>query len=118
MRDLIYGMSAAAKAIAIGLFAAFAIGGGVLTWQQMFGPKFADQRYTQFQHSTQHKNAVADDLGARCAELAQATDPTARKAVEGVIYARTNGIDLNTLDLAADVRTCVDKARGDYTNGH
>jgi hypothetical protein len=114
MRDLIAGMSATAKTLTVGVFAAFAIGGAALAWNSYYGPRFADQQYQQFQHSQTHRGAVADDMAARCVELAQTSDPTTRKAIEGVIYTRTSGIDLNTLNLATDVRTCVDNAREDY----
>lgn len=110
-------LSDAMKGLTVVIVLAFIGGAVLLGWMEFFGPRFADQRYKQFQHSTTHRGAVADDLAARCVELAQASDPATRRAIEGVIYARTSGIDVNSLDLAPDVRTCVDHAREDYING-
>lgn len=110
MREWLEDLSVTAKVIAIGLVALFMIGGGLWAWDKVFSPRFADNQREQFKHGSTHQDAVVQDFSARCAELAQTTDPVARRAIENVIATRAAAEDLNKLEMNADVRQCVDTA--------
>jgi hypothetical protein len=110
MRDFWEELGFGIKVVTVGLVLAFIIGGGALAWDKVFSPRFIDNQREQFKHSQTHQDAVVQDFSARCAELAQTTDPVARKAIENVIASRASTEDLNKLEMNADVRKCVDTA--------
>ena len=98
------------KAVAALFIIGLLIGGCILGWVYILGPLFNQADYNNFNTSQQHLNAVAQKFSDDCRQLAETTDPVAKKGIENDIYSNASTVDLNKIVLPPDVRTCVSMA--------
>jgi hypothetical protein len=92
------------------------IGTIILAWVNVLGPAFNQAEYNTFNNSPQHLGAVAQQFSRDCLQLAQATDPTTKKALEQDIYQASSTVDLSKVEMPDTTRTCVNSAISDVTN--
>lgn len=114
MREWLEDLSITMKVLALGLIALFVIGGGVLAWDKVFSPRFADNDRERFKHGSSHQDAVVQDFADRCRELATTLDPVSKRAIEAVIAQRAAVEDLSKLEMESSVRECVNTAINNY----
>lgn len=95
----------------VGVFVAgICIGAIVLGWMYLLGPLFNQASYQQFNNSPQHLQAVAQRFSDDCLQLAQTTDPVAKKAIQQDIYQNAASIDVNQVQMPDATRSCVQDA--------
>jgi len=95
-----------------------AIGLLIAIWMFVLGPIFNQATYSNFNTSPEHLNAVAGRFSDDCQQLAETSDPTARKAIENDIYQTASTVNLSQVDMPDYVRSCVNQAIHDVTKGH
>lgn len=89
-----------------------AIGIMILGWVYILGPLFNQVDNTNFQTSPEHVQAVAGRLTDDCVQIAQTTDKTAIKAIEGDIVYQSHQAPMNLVqqNLSTQTLTCVNQA--------
>jgi hypothetical protein len=98
------------------LVAGLLIGAVILAWIDVLGPAFNQADYNNFNNSPQHLGAVAQQFSRDCLQIAQASDPTTKKAIEQDIYQAASTVDLSKVDMPDTTRACVSSAISDVTN--
>lgn len=97
--------------------AGLVIGAIILGWFFILGPLFNRADYNTYNNSPQHINAIAQRFGNDCLQLAETSDPVARKAIEQDIYQASETVTVSQMDLPDGTRACVNKAIQDVTGG-
>lgn len=69
-----------------------------------------------FNTSQEHTQAVAQRFSYDCLQLAQTSDPVAKKAIESDIYSMASTVDLKNIDMPDTTRACVNRAITDTLN--
>ena len=90
----------------------------VLAWIFIFGPLFNHVDYNNYNTSPQHVNAIAQRFADDCQQIAETSDPVAKKAIEQDIYQMSSTVDITTMQMPSGVRSCVNRAINDATGGH
>lgn len=98
------------------LIGGLVIGSIILSWVYILGPLFNQADYNIFNTSPQHVGAVAQKFSDDCRQLAETSDPVARKAIEQDIYQVASTIDLAQVQMPDTTRSCVNKAIQDVTH--
>lgn len=106
----------ALKWLARFFIAGILIGAIVLGWIFVLGPWFSQADYQQFNNSPQHINAVAQKFSDDCQQLAETSNPTARKAIENDIYQVASTVTLGMVQMPDATRMCVNQAIYDATH--
>lgn len=89
----------------------------ILGWFTIFGPLFNRAAYNSYNNSSQHVNAVAQRFADDCEQIAETSDPVAKKAIEQDIYEEASTVDVQQMQMPDGVRVCVDKALSDVSGG-
>lgn len=110
-------LSDTAKAVIAVFLAGLLIGAIVLGWVFVLGPLFNQASYNNFNNSPEHLNAVATKFTDDCTQLAETSDPIARKAIEQDIAQVAATVDVDKVQMPDAVRSCVNKAISDTTGG-
>lgn len=105
--------------LALGIFiAGLVIGAILLGWFTILGPAFNRADYNNFNTSPQHVQAIAQKFADDCQQLAETSDPVAKKAIEQDIYSIASTVDLQSIQMPDGVRACVNRAMNDVSGGH
>jgi hypothetical protein len=88
-----------------------------LGWITILGPEFNKADYNNFNSSSQHMQAISQRFADDCQQIAETSDPVAKKAIEQDIYQISSTVELNTVQMPTGVRSCVNKAISDVTGG-
>ena len=115
LRDMWNDLNELAQVGIILLVAGLLIGSIVLTWINVLGPAFNQAEYNNFNNSPQHLGAIAQQFSRDCLQIAQANDPTTKKALEQDIYQASSTVDLSKVEMPDTTRACVNSAIGDVT---
>lgn len=99
----------------------FAVGCGILLcilgWVYVFGPLFNQADYNTYNNSQQHVNAIAQRFANDCMQLAETSDPVAKKTIEQDIYSQASTVDVEAMQMPYPVRACVNRAINDVSSG-
>jgi hypothetical protein len=90
----------------------------VLFWFTVFGPLFNRADYNNYNNSPQHVNAVAQRFADDCQQIAETSDPVAKKAIEQDIYQLSATVDVQSMQMPDGIRSCVNKSINDVSGGH
>lgn len=102
-----------------GIFiAGLIIGGIILGWITILGPAFNRADYNNFNTSPQHLQAISQRFADDCQQIAETSDPVAKKTIEQDIYQLASTVDLSHVQMPDGVRSCVTRSINDVSGGH